>query len=103
MLSISHLASVLPTIAPKRFSGNSYRFVDARYLLDHVMSGIHKPVFLYGFGASQNGQRFTVRGGAPTIYLAANPATAVVEFTRVGINASKKTRQIDLSAFATCP
>ena len=73
----SELAAVLPTLPRLTMQAHGYRIIAAQYL--QAMSGLHPVRFFYGLGATKEGQRFTPKGGMPTIYLADTLETAFAE------------------------
>ena len=77
MLPISELASLLPTLLVQPFSGILYRAVTRKALVGDPPYPSVRPLF--DLGPAQKGARFTPLGGMRSVYLAADPETAIAE------------------------
>jgi len=83
MLQTNSLRKRLRSIGLVAFDGTLFRVVRADVLYGFAAQGPHTPRPLFNLGSPRAGARYTPRGGAPSVYLAADMDTAMREVTQI--------------------
>ena len=87
MLPGKALRLALASVALTRFEGLLCRAVHSGTLYGFSRGTFYTPRPLYNLGPSQNGARFTPKGGAPALYLAEDFETSLREYLQLTMSA----------------
>lgn len=83
----SELAAVLAGLPPSPFDGALFRAAHLEALYGfHLRKAHARPEPLFSLGAARKGARFTPIGGPPSLYMAGDPETALLEANRGSVH-----------------